>query len=80
MQKVQEQLRRVALLTSIGEYDSARMELREGAASSLRKDLRAASEDFEAIKEQVGPVRPFLYPGVASLGRIRCEHTDCGRS
>ena len=53
------------MLSSIGEYDTARMELREGAASSLRKDLEGAAEDFQSIKEQVAPT---LGPGGSALG------------
>ncbi len=52
-QKVQAQLGRIKLLADLNEYDSARLELREGAALGLRRDLRGAEEDYIAIKGEV---------------------------
>ena len=52
-QKVQAQLGRIQLLADLNEYDSARLELREGAALGLRRDLRGAEEDYIAIKGKV---------------------------
>ena len=55
-QKVQAQLGRIKLLADLDQYDSARLELREGAALGLRRDLRGAEEDYIAIKGEAGPI------------------------
>ena len=47
---MQAQLGRIKLLADLDQYDSARLELREGAALGLRRDLRGAEEDYIAIK------------------------------
>ena len=48
----QSQLQKIALLVGIDQYDSARMQLREGAASGLRRDLKEASVDFGATVDK----------------------------
>ncbi len=50
---MQAQLDRIKLLADLDQYDSARLELREGAALGLRRDLRGAEEDYIAIKGEV---------------------------
>ena len=51
MQGAREQFRKVLRLVQLNQFQSARLQLREGSASNLRKDLR----DVEG-----------LYPGVSS--------------
>jgi len=66
-QKVQTQLDRIKLLADLDQYDSARLELREGAALGLRRDLRGAEEDYIAIK---GEVRLFYSTGSCNSMRV----------
>lgn len=54
MQQIQQQLRRIGTLVGIGQYDSARIQLREGPAGGLRRTLRQAKEDFVTVSDTVG--------------------------
>ena len=67
--KVQDQLGRIKLLADLDQYDSARLELREGAALGLRRDLRGAEEDYIAIKGEVScfAASPLLFPQVQTM-------------
>lgn len=55
LQGAREQFRKVLRLVQLNQFQSARLQLREGSASTLRKDLR----DVEG-----------LYPGVSSEVRL----------
>ena len=75
-QKVQDQLDRIKLLADLDQYDSARLELREGAALGLRRDLRGAEEDYIAIK---GEVRLFArHQAVAVTSSSNGSRPDAG--
>jgi hypothetical protein len=72
----QAQLQRIQLLLKIsqeeGQYDSARMKLREGAFKTLRLDLGYAQELTRVVPQQVGVARarPLVgSPGVAGDAR-----------
>lgn len=54
MQQIQQQLRRIGTLVGIGQYDSARIQLREGPTSGLRRTLRQTEEDFANVSDSVG--------------------------
>lgn len=61
LQQIQQQLRRIGTLVGIGQYDSARMQLREGPTSGLRRTLRQTEEDFanvsdSMVKEAIGDI------------------------
>ena len=46
MQQIQQQLQRIGTLVGIKQFDSARMQLREGPTSGLRRTLRGNRERF----------------------------------
>ena len=52
-QAVQAQLQRCELLVRIGQYDNARMQLREGAFKTLRLDLGYGQEMYRLVSQQV---------------------------
>jgi hypothetical protein len=52
-QAVQAQLQRCELLVKIGQFDGARMQLREGAFKSLRLDLGYGQEMYRLVPEKV---------------------------
>ena len=51
-QAAEEQLSRVELLATAGEYRYAREQLRLGALSNLNKDLRAFSNDLDGVSDE----------------------------
>lgn len=51
-QGVQQQLQRIELLVKIQQYDTARMQLRQGSFKSLRSDLRYESE-YRGVQPEV---------------------------
>lgn len=54
MQQIQQQLQRIGTLVGIKQFDSARMQLREGPTSGLRRTLREAENDFVGVSDSVG--------------------------
>lgn len=48
-QAAQAQLQRVALLARVGEYDNARLQLRDGAFKTLRLDLGYGQDAFKLV-------------------------------
>eukprot|EP00878_Enallax_costatus_P039043 GHUV01044559.1.p1 GENE.GHUV01044559.1~~GHUV01044559.1.p1 ORF type:complete len:235 (+),score=31.06 GHUV01044559.1:213-917(+) len=49
----QQQLQRIELLIKIGQYDNARMQLREGSFKNLRMDLAFGQEMYRVVKPEV---------------------------
>lgn len=54
-QAAREQFSKVLRLVQLGQFKTARLELREGIASNLRKDLRDAQEQYPAVSLEVRP-------------------------
>jgi hypothetical protein len=54
LQQASAQLQRFETLVRIGQWDSARLQLREGAFKQLRLDLGYGQEAFRLITPQVG--------------------------
>eukprot|EP00878_Enallax_costatus_P045602 GHUV01055024.1.p1 GENE.GHUV01055024.1~~GHUV01055024.1.p1 ORF type:complete len:153 (+),score=30.38 GHUV01055024.1:224-682(+) len=48
----QQQLQRIELLIKIGQYDNARMQLREGSFKNLRMDLAFGQEMYRVVKPE----------------------------
>jgi hypothetical protein len=53
MQQIQQQLQRIGTLVGIKHFDSARMQLREGPTSGLRRTLREMENDFVGVSDSV---------------------------
>ena len=53
MQQIQQQLQRIGTLVGIKQFDSARMQLREGPTSGLRRTLRETENDFVGVSDSV---------------------------
>ncbi len=53
LQRIQQQLRRIATLVGIGQWDSARIQLREGPTAGLRRTLRETADDFVSVSDSV---------------------------
>ena len=53
LQGAQEQFRKVQRLVQLKQFQSARLQLREGIASSLRKDLRDVEDLYPAVSTEV---------------------------
>ena len=62
LQMAASQLGKVETLIGIGQYDSARMQLRQGAASTIRLDLRAYDRS-----RHTGPDEPQVTQVTADL-------------
>lgn len=52
-QQVQAQLQKIGLLVGIDQYDSARLQLRQGPASRLRRELRTVAGDYAGVDDKV---------------------------
>ena len=65
MQQIQQQLQRIGTLVGIKQFDSARMQLREGPTSGLRRTLRETENDFVGVSDSVGR---FLHLGRQFMG------------
>lgn len=72
-QDAQQQLQRIELLVKIGQYDNARMQLREGSFKSLRMDLAFGQEMYRIVKPEV------TLSGADSLQHCKetCLHSCC---
>lgn len=53
LQGAQEQFRKVQRLVQLKQFQSARLQLREGVASNLRKDLRDVEGLYPAVTAEV---------------------------
>ena len=53
LQAVQQQMGKVITLVQLEQYNAARLQLREGSASSLRKDLRDAQDLYPGVTSEV---------------------------
>jgi hypothetical protein len=73
LQAAKEQFAKVLRLVQLEQFRSARLELREGTASSLRKDLRDAQEIYPTVSLEVCYFRHrfFKYEPVAVRMHVR---------
>jgi hypothetical protein len=70
------QLQRIDTLVAIDQYNSARLELREGPAAGLRRDLREAELDFgESVDDEARC--PLLCKAACSERQIRPAVSYC---
>jgi hypothetical protein len=53
LQAAQQQLRRIELLVKIQQYDTARLQLREGSFQTLRMDLGYGQEMYRVVSPTV---------------------------